>query len=98
MYSGGGPSREDQVNTDISRWACVSRVLGILAAPEGLPGMALEEGAEAASTGKVCIPARWPQKDGHQLRSMPGLGRGGAEVPGHPHLSLILGPPVVWIR
>ena len=68
MSSGGGPSREDQVKTDITRWACVSRVLGILAASEGLLGPALEEGAEAASMGKVCVPASWPRKDGHQLR------------------------------
>lgn len=98
VSSGGGPSREDQGNPDITGWACVSRVLGILAAPEGLPGLALEEGAEAASTGKVCVLARWPRKDGHQLRSVPGPGRGGAEVPGHPQLSLTPGPPAVWIR
>ena len=46
MSSGGGPSREDQVKTDITRWACVSRLLGILAASEGLLGPALEEGAD----------------------------------------------------
>lgn len=68
VSSGEGPSMEDQVKTDITRWACVSGVLGILAASEGLPGPALEEGAEASSTEKVCVLASWLRKDGHQLQ------------------------------
>lgn len=98
VSSGEGPSMEDQVKTDITRWACVSGVLGILAASEGLPGPALEEGAEASSTEKV---VSWPAgfgRMGISCNSAPGPGRDEAEAPVRPRLPLILGPPAVWIK
>lgn len=58
LSSGGAPSRGDQVETNSTTLACVSRVLGIEAASEGLPGPVPEERPEAASTGERVRPGQ----------------------------------------